>query len=68
MDSAWFISIFLRVLKFLQIKVEGDLISGGNEFCRKSQLFGPAYCILIFKVLLPQIYSDLLGFNAFSMI
>ena len=55
MDSAWFISIFLRVLKFLQIKVGGDLISGGNEFCRKSQLFGPAYCILIFKVLLTQI-------------
>ena len=40
MHSAWFRNTFLRVLKFLQIKEE-DLISEGNQVCRKSQLFGP---------------------------
>ena len=111
MYSAWFRSIFLRVLKFLEIKVGGpdlwgerilqnvwiiwspllyfnlksstdpppssfirfhsflhesavlfseswkfyklksrDLIPGGNQFCRMSELFGPAFCISISKV------------------
>ena len=40
---------FVRLLKFLQIK-EGDLISGGNQFCRRSELFGPPFCISILKV------------------
>ena len=50
MHSAWLRSTFLRVLKFLYIK-EGDLISGGNQFCRMSQLFGSPFCILILKAL-----------------
>ena len=28
----------------------GDLISGENQFCRKSELFGPPFCISILKV------------------
>ena len=28
----------------------GDLISGGNQFCRMSELFGPPFCIWILKV------------------
>ena len=28
----------------------GDLISGGNQFCRMSELFGPPFCISILKV------------------
>ena len=51
MHSAWFRNTFLRVLKFLQIKEE-DLISQGNQFCRKSQLFGP-----------PLLYFDFTSFE-----
>ena len=28
----------------------GDLISGGNQFCRMSELFGPPFCFSILKV------------------
>ena len=49
MHSAWFWGTFLRVLKCLQIK-EGNLISRENQFCRKSELFGPSFCISILKV------------------
>ena len=28
----------------------GDLIPGDNQFCRKSELFGPRFCISILKV------------------
>ena len=54
MHSARCRSIFQKVLKFLQIK-EGGLISGWNQFCRKSELFGPPFCISILKVLWTQI-------------
>ena len=67
MHSAWFKSSFLRVLKFLQIKEE-DPISEGNQFCRKSELFGPLFCISILKVLWTQIDHLLLDFNALCMI
>ena len=46
----------------------GDLISGGNQFCRKSQLFRPPFCISILKFFLTQILRDSLYFNAFCMI
>ena len=62
-----FKSTFLRVLKFLEIK-EKDLISEGNQFCRKSELFGPLFCISILKVLWTQIDHLLLDFNALCMI
>ena len=46
----------------------GDLISGWNQFCRKSELFGPPFCISILKVLWTQIHRHSLDFNAFFMI
>ena len=45
-----------------------DLIFMGNQFCRKSELFGPPFSIWILKVLWTQILPHLLDFNAFSMI
>ena len=45
-----------------------DLISGGKQFCRKSELFGPPFCISILKVLCTQILRHWLDFNAFCMI
>ena len=130
MDSAWFSSIFVRFLKFLQIKEGGrpnfcvepilrkvwiiwssllyfnfksfldpnsllllrfqwivhdsgvilsesrnfsklnkeDPISGGNQFCRKSELFARPFCISILKFLGTQIFRHSLDFNAFCMI
>ena len=49
---------------FHKLKKE-DLISGGNQFCRKSQLFGPPFCISVLKVLWTQIHRHSLDFNAF---
>ena len=46
----------------------GDLISGGKQFCRMSELFGPPFCISILKVLWTQILRHSLDFNAFCMI
>ena len=121
MNSAWFISTFLRVLKFLQIEEggpnfwseqflqkvwiisspllylnfksfvdpnsfsfitsqcilhhwgvlfsessnfyklkRGDIISKGNQFCKKSELFGPPFPILF--------YADFLSFIRFQWI
>ena len=45
----------------------GDLISGRNQFCRKSELFGPPFCISILKLSGTQILCDSLDFNAFCM-
>ena len=128
MYSAWFTSIFLRALKFLEIKdrgpnfwgepilqnvwiiwspllyfnfksfldpnspsfirfqsilhesgrlfseswnfyklKRGDLISGENQFCRMSELFGPPFCISILKVLWTQILFHSLNFSHFWM-
>ena len=52
---------------FYKLK-RGDLISGGNQFCRKSKLFGPPFCISILKVLWTQIFCHSLDFNEFYMI
>ena len=46
----------------------GDLISGENQFCRKSELICPPFCISILKVLWTQILCHSLNFNAFFMI
>ena len=46
----------------------GDLISEGNQFCRKSELFCPPFCISILKVLWTQIHRPSLYFNGFCMI
>ena len=54
-------------LNFYKLK-RGDLISGWNQFCRKSELFGPPFCISILKVLWTQIHCHSLDFNAFCMI
>ena len=57
-----------QTLKISRNKWGGDLISGGNQFWRKSELFGPPFCISIWKVLWNQIHCNLLDFNAFCMI
>ena len=50
-------------------KLKGkDLISGGNQFCRMSELFGPCFWSWILKVLWTQIFRHSLDFNAFFMI
>ena len=47
---------------------KGDPISRRNKFCRKSELFGPPFCISILKVSWSQIDCYSLDFNAFCMI
>ena len=59
--------LFSESWNFYKLK-RGDLISWGNQFCRKSELFGPPFCISILKVLWTQILSHSLDFNAFCMI
>ena len=45
-----------------------DPISGGKQFCRKSELFRSPFCILIIKVLWTQIFPHSLYFKAFCLI
>ena len=59
--------VFPESLNVYKVK-RRDLISGGNQFCRKSELFGPPFCISILKVLWTQIHRHSLDFNAFCMI
>ena len=59
--------LFSESWNFYKLK-RGDLISGWNQFCRKSELFGPPFCISILKVLRTQNVCHLLDFNAFCMI
>ena len=59
--------LFSESWNFFKLK-RGDLVSGGNQFCRKSELFGPLFCISILKVLWTQIDHFLLNFNALCMI
>ena len=59
--------LFSESWNFYKLK-RGDLISWGNQFCRKSELFGPPFCIWIIKVLSTQIRCHSLDFNAFCMI
>ena len=56
--------LFSESWNFYKLK-RGDLISGGNQFCRKSELFGPPFCISILKVLWTQILHHSLDFNGF---
>ena len=59
--------LFPESSNFYQLKIE-DLISGGNQFRRKSELFGLPFSILILKVLWTKTFRDSLYFNAFCMI
>ena len=52
---------------FYKLK-RGEKISGGNDFHRKSELFGPPFCISILKILQTQILWHSLYFNAFCLI
>ena len=58
---------FSESINFYKLK-SGDLIPGGNEFCKKSELFGPPFCISIFTDLWTEIHSHSLDFNAFCTI
>ena len=59
--------LFSESWNFYKLK-RGDLISWGNQFCRKSELFGPRFCISILKTFWTQILCHSLDFNAFYMI
>ena len=58
--------LFSESWNFCKLK-RGDLISGGNQFCRMSELFGPPFCISILKVLWTQILRHSLDFSPFCM-
>ena len=51
---------------FYKLKM-GDLISGGNQFFRISELFDPPFCISILEVLWTQILGHSLDFSPFCM-
>ena len=59
--------LFSESWNFYKLK-RVDLISGRNQFCSKSELFGPTFCISILKVLRTQILRHSLDFNPFCMI
>ena len=59
--------LFSETWNFHKVK-RGDLISWGNKFCRKSELFGLPFCISILKVLWTKILRHHLDFNAFFII
>ena len=59
--------VFSDLWKLCKSK-RGDLISWGNQFCRKFELFGPPFCISILKLSRTQILRHFLDFNAFCMI
>ena len=63
-DSEDFLSDFWNFYKLKR----GYLISGGNQFCRMSELFGSSFCISILKVLWTQMFRHSLDFNAFCTI
>ena len=54
--------LFSESWNFLKLK-RGDLISCWNQFCRKSEIFGPPFCISILKVLWSQNSSSLVRFQ-----
>ena len=58
---------FSESWNFCKLK-NGDIISGPNQFCRKSELFGSPFCIWILIVLWTQIFCHSLDFNEFSII
>ena len=59
--------LFWESWNFYKLK-RGDLSSGGNQFCRMSELFGPLFCISILKDLWTHIFCHSLDLNAFFMI
>ena len=59
--------LFSESSNFYKLKRE-NLISRGNQFCRKSELFDSPFFISILKVLWDQIFCHSLDFNAFWMI
>ena len=59
--------LFSEFWNFYKLK-RGDVISGVNQFCRMSELFGPPFCILILKVFQTQILCHSLDFNLFCTI
>ena len=59
--------LFSESWNFYKLK-RGDLISRGNQFCRKSELFDLPFCISIIKVSWTLIFVHSLDFNAFCMI
>ena len=58
--------LFSESSNFYKLK-KGYLISWGNQFCWKSELFGPPFCISILKVFWTQIHRLPLHLNAFFM-
>ena len=63
-DSRVLFSVFWNFCKLKR----GDLVSGGNQFWRKSELFGPLFCISILKVFSTEFLRHSLDFNACCMI
>ena len=59
--------LFSESSNFYKLK-KVDLISGGNQFYRESELFASLFYIWILKVLETQIPRHLLDLNAFCMI
>ena len=59
-------TLFSEYLNFYKLK-RGHLISWGNQFCRMTELFGPPFCISIFKVLWTQILRHSIDFSPFCM-
>ena len=59
--------LFSESWRFYKLK-RGDIISGGNQFCRMSELFCPTSCIWILKVFQTQILHHSLHFIVFCMI
>ena len=59
--------LFSESSNFYKLK-RGDLISGGNQFCRMSELFGPTSCISVLKVFQTQTLHHSLYFNVFCVI
>ena len=56
---------FPELWNFYKLR-RGDLISLGNQFCRKSALFGPPFSISVLKVLQTKSLRHWLDFNAFT--
>ena len=59
--------LFSESLNFQRLK-RWELISGGNKFSTKSELFRLPFCIWILKVLRTQILRHSIDFNAFCVI
>ena len=52
---------------FYKLK-KGNVFSGGNQFCRKSKIFGLSFCISILKLSSTDILRHSLDFNAFCLV